>query len=135
MDEQVVALSIFEKPASYTARQINHDALWKKVIGELFEDFLLFFAPGLYNEEMRPSLQKEAERLGQSGAWELSPTLSEVFRMEREEALEEGLVKGARKEKEDIVRRLVNKGMELSMIAEVTELDLEEVKEIKRQVH
>ncbi|WP_251669639.1 MULTISPECIES: hypothetical protein [unclassified Sporosarcina] len=39
-----------EKPSDYAERTVDQDGLWKKVIGELFEDFLLFFAPDLYEQ-------------------------------------------------------------------------------------
>ncbi len=34
----------------YTEKQVDQDGLWKKIIGELFEDFLQFFIPELYEE-------------------------------------------------------------------------------------
>jgi len=46
----VVQALVFERPTHYHATVVNQDGLWKKVIGDLFEDFLLFFAPELYNE-------------------------------------------------------------------------------------
>lgn len=39
---------IFENSARYGEEVVNQDGLWKKVIGDLFEDFLLFFAPELH---------------------------------------------------------------------------------------
>ena len=39
---------VFEKPVNYGEEVVNQDGLWKKVIGDLFEDFLLFFAPELH---------------------------------------------------------------------------------------
>lgn len=39
---------LFEKPVTYGVNVVNQDGLWKKVIGDLFEDFLLFFAPELH---------------------------------------------------------------------------------------
>ncbi len=41
---------MFEEPMAYGRQAVNQDGLWKKVIGELFEDFLLFFAPELHQE-------------------------------------------------------------------------------------
>lgn len=37
-----------EEKELYGTVQVDQDGLWKKVIGELFEDFLLFFAPELH---------------------------------------------------------------------------------------
>ncbi|MCZ2260945.1 hypothetical protein [Sporosarcina sp. G11-34] len=42
------SLFVLENPATYGGKVVNQDGLWKKVIGELFEDFLLFFAPELH---------------------------------------------------------------------------------------
>lgn len=39
---------IWEKPTKYRSNIADQDGLWKKVIGELFEDFLLFFSPKLH---------------------------------------------------------------------------------------
>ncbi|MEK4425517.1 hypothetical protein [Solibacillus sp. FSL K6-1523] len=41
---------VFEKPSSYNKIQVNQDDLWKKVIADLFEDFLLFFLPEFHAE-------------------------------------------------------------------------------------
>jgi len=46
----VVQALVLEIPTNYDTAVVNQDGLWKKVIGELFEDFLLFFAPELYSE-------------------------------------------------------------------------------------
>lgn len=43
-------LLVLEKPRSYGVDVVNQDGLWKKVIGDLFKDFLLFFAPDLHGE-------------------------------------------------------------------------------------
>ena len=39
---------VFENPVTYGKVIVNQDGLWKIVIGDLFEDFLLFFAPELH---------------------------------------------------------------------------------------
>ncbi|KAB7706541.1 hypothetical protein F9802_10090 [Bacillus aerolatus] len=39
---------VLEKPREYGA--VDYDGLWKKLIRELFEEFVLFFAPDLYEE-------------------------------------------------------------------------------------
>lgn len=44
----MVAAMIMEKPVIYGRPAVDQDGLWKKVIGELFEDFLLFFVPELH---------------------------------------------------------------------------------------
>lgn len=41
---------VMEKKTTYQKGVIDQDGLWKKVIGDLFEDFLLFFAPNLYEQ-------------------------------------------------------------------------------------
>ena len=41
---------VYEEPSTYGEEVVNQDGLWKKVIGDLFEDFLLFFAPELHKE-------------------------------------------------------------------------------------
>lgn len=44
----MVVAFIREDNEPYEASQVDQDGLWKKVIGELFEDFLLFFAPQMH---------------------------------------------------------------------------------------
>ena len=39
-----------ENEEVYPKKQVDQDGLWKKVIGELFEEFLQFFIPELYQE-------------------------------------------------------------------------------------
>ncbi|MFE3572795.1 hypothetical protein [Lysinibacillus sp. NPDC059133] len=41
---------VLEKPDVYKLSQVNQDNLWKKLIADLFEDFLLFFLPELHAE-------------------------------------------------------------------------------------
>jgi len=43
-------LLVWEKPDMYKLSQVNQDNLWKKLIADLFEDFLLFFLPELHAE-------------------------------------------------------------------------------------
>lgn len=45
----MVLLQVLEKPIAYTS-QVNQDDLWKKLIADLFEDFLLFFLPEFHKE-------------------------------------------------------------------------------------
>ena len=47
LNSMVTAL-IWENSTDYEVAPVDQDGLWKKVIGELFEDFLLFFAPDLH---------------------------------------------------------------------------------------
>jgi len=44
----LISAFVFENPVTYGKEVVNQDGLWKKVIGDLFEDFLLFFAPELH---------------------------------------------------------------------------------------
>jgi len=44
----LTSLFVFEESATYGEDIVNQDGLWKKVIGDLFEDFLLFFALELH---------------------------------------------------------------------------------------
>jgi len=39
---------VLEKPAVYQTNPTDYDGLWKKIIEELFEEFMLFFAPDLH---------------------------------------------------------------------------------------
>ncbi|MFJ8512190.1 RpnC/YadD family protein [Lysinibacillus xylanilyticus] len=41
---------VLEKPDVYKLSHVNQDNLWKKLIADLFEDFLLFFLPDLHAE-------------------------------------------------------------------------------------
>lgn len=40
---------VLERPKKYGANIIDQDGLWKRVIADLFEDFLLFLMPDLYD--------------------------------------------------------------------------------------
>lgn len=51
---------VVEKPRKYGV--VDYDGLWKKVIYELFEEFVLFFAPSLFEDI---DFQKEPEFLQQ----------------------------------------------------------------------
>lgn len=42
-------LQVMERPSKY-ASFVDQDGLWKKVIGDLFEQFVLFFLPDFYEE-------------------------------------------------------------------------------------
>lgn len=46
----MVTALVWEKSTKYQVGVVDQDGLWKKVIGELFEDFLLFFSPELHAE-------------------------------------------------------------------------------------
>ncbi|MGJ9458107.1 hypothetical protein [Oceanobacillus sp. CF4.6] len=46
----MATITVFEDVSDYKAIQPDQDGLWKKLIGELFEAFIQFFAPGLYEE-------------------------------------------------------------------------------------
>lgn len=41
---------VHEQEKAYQKKQVDQDGLWKKIIGELFEEFLLFFIPELHAE-------------------------------------------------------------------------------------
>ena len=41
---------VLEEKGQYKKKQVDQDGLWKKIIGELFEEFLLFFIPALHKE-------------------------------------------------------------------------------------
>jgi len=47
---EVIMQLVWEKPDVYKLSQVNQDNLWKKLIADLFEDFLLFFLPELHAE-------------------------------------------------------------------------------------
>ncbi|MEG0386563.1 MAG: hypothetical protein RR642_17650 [Solibacillus sp.] len=46
----MIVSQVLEKSARYKRSQLNQDDLWKKVIADLFEDFLLFFLPEFHAE-------------------------------------------------------------------------------------
>ncbi|MBL5876753.1 hypothetical protein HV454_06985 [Bacillus sporothermodurans] len=56
----MVTSMVFEKPPIYSV--VDYDGLWKKLINELFEEFVLFFAPDLYE---KVDFQKKYEFLQQ----------------------------------------------------------------------
>ncbi len=58
----MVTALVWEKSSDYKVDVVDQDGLWKKVIGELFEDFLLFFKPELHSQV---DFTKEAEFLQQ----------------------------------------------------------------------
>ncbi|WP_154669867.1 hypothetical protein [Bacillus niameyensis] len=39
---------VLERPQDYTS--IDYDGLWKKLLSDLFEEFVLFFAPDLFED-------------------------------------------------------------------------------------
>jgi len=41
---------VLEKPEAYKTNPTDYDGLWKKIIEELFEELMLFFAPDLHKE-------------------------------------------------------------------------------------
>ncbi|MBE1556774.1 hypothetical protein [Sporosarcina limicola] len=41
---------VMEKPREYRTNIVDQDGLWKKIIGELFEEFIQFFAPDLFEK-------------------------------------------------------------------------------------
>ena len=45
-----------------------------------------------------------------------------------------GTRKGRRKEKEEVAHRLLTKGMDIEVVAEITELNEVEIREIKKQI-
>ncbi|MFK4997607.1 hypothetical protein ACI2OX_09005 [Bacillus sp. N9] len=51
---------VLEKPSTY--HHVDYDGLWKKLIYELFEEFVLFFAEDLYENI---DFQKQPEFLQQ----------------------------------------------------------------------
>src|SRR5690625_3812047 len=44
----MITEAVQEKPVGYSSP--DYDRLWKKIIADLFEEFMLFFAPDLYEE-------------------------------------------------------------------------------------
>src|SRR4051812_42434594 len=44
----MLSMMIKEKPDDYVKQQTDYDGLWKKIIGELFEEFVLLIYPDLY---------------------------------------------------------------------------------------
>ena len=46
----MVGALIREKTSKYNASNVDQDGLWKKIITELFEEFMLFFLPDLYEK-------------------------------------------------------------------------------------
>ncbi|MCG7336104.1 hypothetical protein MHZ95_12600 [Sporosarcina sp. ACRSM] len=58
----MVTALVWEKSSDYKVDVVDQDGLWKKVIGDLFEDFLLFFKPALHSQV---DFTKEAEFLQQ----------------------------------------------------------------------
>lgn len=46
----LIAALVMEGSKSYEVKAFDQDGLWKKVIGELFDDFILFFMPKLQEQ-------------------------------------------------------------------------------------
>lgn len=93
-----------------------------------FIDYLLMLPDELsekIGDEIRPLLKEEAKNLGQSEAWETSPTLSDAFKIEWQKGMEQAQL--------EMVHRMLAEGMEVSLIAKVANFDIEKVKEIQRQ--
>lgn len=98
-----------------------------------FIDYLLQLPKSLTEklvEQVRPILQKEGHRMLQYNKGEPSPTLAEMMAARHGEGLEQGLVEGAERERERLIFRLLDKGLDLEKIAEFVDLDVEKVGEI-----
>lgn len=83
--------------------------------------------------EIRPLIKKEGENMVQSEDWEVSPTLIEMFKIEREEGLKQGIEEGVNKEKEETARLLLLEGFDLATVARLSRLDEELVKNIQQK--
>src|SRR5690625_1547683 len=76
---------VLEKPADYKPKPPDYDGLWKKIIGELFEQFTAFFAPDLHEEidfsADFDALQQELnqEIMSQKGGKEIADKLFKVY--------------------------------------------------------
>ncbi|GAB3059284.1 RpnC/YadD family protein [Virgibacillus ainsalahensis] len=46
----MITTTVHEKPTDYGTTSPDEDGLWKKLIADFFEEFMLFFAPELYEE-------------------------------------------------------------------------------------
>src|SRR5690625_2852728 len=76
---------VLEKPVEYKLEPPDYDGLWKKIIGELFEQFTAFFAPDLHEEidfsADFDALQQELnqEIMSQKGGKEIADKLFKVY--------------------------------------------------------
>lgn len=106
---------------------------------------LLFFIdkllaiPDEYTEKLTYEIKiilKEDDRMSQNWNLENAPTFKGVFEMIREEGREEGIEKGIEKGKHakamEIAKRLLAKGLDVQLIADTTELPLEEILKLKK---
>ena len=87
-------------------------------------------------ETMRPILEEERAHMVQFENNDLSPTLAELAAIERKEALEQGIVQGLEQGTENSKKHfaliLLGEGFEMDYIAKLTELDVEEIKKLKK---
>ncbi|MEK5038033.1 Rpn family recombination-promoting nuclease/putative transposase [Sporosarcina sp. FSL K6-3457] len=99
-----------------------------------FIDYLLQL-PEAYtkrlSEEIRPMIREETELMELYNKENASPTILNAFDLE----LEKGIERGIEFEKRDITKKLILKNMALETIAEITELTLEQVKEIQKTLN
>ncbi|WP_203246540.1 Rpn family recombination-promoting nuclease/putative transposase [Sporosarcina beigongshangi] len=99
-----------------------------------FIDYLLQL-PEAYtkqlSEDIRPMIRKETELMELYNKENASPTILNAFDLE----LEKGIEQGIEFEKRDITKKLILKNMALETIAEITELTLEQVKEIQKTLN
>ena len=107
-----------------------------------FIDYLLQL-PEAYtkrlSEEIRPMIREETELMELYNKENASPTILNAFDLELEKGIEKGIEQGIEKgiefEKRDITKKLILKNMALETIAEITELTLEQVKEIRKTLN
>lgn len=69
----------------------------------------------------------------QANREEPSPTLAEIFKLEREEGLKEGEEKGRKEAQQNFAKRLLStNNMSVKEIVELTELTADEVEKLKK---
>ncbi len=115
-----------------------------------FIDYLLKLPRELSTElanSIRPIINKEEKRMLQANREDPSPTLAEIFKLEREEGeqkgreegREEGRAEGREKGKKDAQQNFAKKllmtnNMSVKEIAELTELTVDEVEKLKKEL-
>lgn len=106
-----------------------------------FIDFLLQVPKDLsrqLKDDIKPYMGKEVVQRMQAEKTNPSQTLEEIFAELRQDGREEGIEKGIKEGRKDafkhVVQKLIRQNYSDKQIVEITELDLEDIKELKRDL-
>lgn len=80
------------------------------------------------NKEEEAQMMEKTENLPEGEKEVMLQLPNSYFEKGKQEGIEEGMKKGIEKEKQEVVLKLIEKGMPISEIADITELSQEEIR-------